>query len=664
MRSTFAIDSALPPRATSSSTHQPQGQPGGRRFRGRASWQPGSPPPDAKYVLQEDAHQGRNGSFDVSPVPRPRQGFGVRMPTAGRKTVAIRGGASCTSVDVSGVGDFLSGTYRQSARSGYDAAYYSAGGLDYYWMSLYNGAWTIEPGVEAYPEYQTEDPSLHPTDISLTWTVCDAVGCEFTPVTTDVVITCAATCDNVVASGAGLSSGTYRQAALSSIYDEAYYMAGGVDYYYMYKYDGAWYMEPQLAGYPILRTFDDAVHPVDVSLEWGVCDSTGCDYVSAASQPTFACAGSTSSSDAAASTCDSVVVSGAGVSSGTYRQAALSSIYDEAYYMAGGVDYYYMYKYDGAWYIEPQIAGYPLYRTFDDAVHPVDITLEWTICDIQFCDHVPAPSPPSFLCATTCTIVTVSGVGDLDGDYDETYVSSIYDESYTMPAGVDTNIIYKSDGAWYIEPQDAGYPQYRTYDDATHPADVSLEWTLCDIQFCDHTPAPAPPTIGCADGSPLSTPAPNSITTSDDLTSSVKMGESTSTSSLDPTPTPAPSGDPLSTTTSSDPISPTPTSSGATEGSGGGTPAPSVDSRAIGDDETISSAGGSSADLETEETATGGDDGGEDGGLSIGGIIGIIAAALVTIAGGGFAFAFKNNSIHCCQRHQTVNNHAPKPEYS
>lgn len=38
---------------------------------------------------------------------------------------------------------------------------------------------------------KTQDPSLHPTDISLAWTVCDAVGCDFTPVTTDVVITCA-----------------------------------------------------------------------------------------------------------------------------------------------------------------------------------------------------------------------------------------------------------------------------------------------------------------------------------------------------------------------------------------------------------------------------------------------------------------------------------------
>lgn len=60
-----------------------------------------------------------------------------------------------------------------------------------------------------------------------------------------------------------------------------------------------------------------------------------------------------------------------------------------------------------------------------------------------------------------CTSVTVSGTGALDGDYDEVFVSSLYDESYTMPTGVDTNILYKYQNAWWIEPTDAGYPQYR-----------------------------------------------------------------------------------------------------------------------------------------------------------------------------------------------------------
>lgn len=56
---------------------------------------------------------------------------------------------------VAGVGDFLSGTYRQEGYSSlYDASYYRPGGLDYYWMYLYNGVWTIEPNVESYPQYE------------------------------------------------------------------------------------------------------------------------------------------------------------------------------------------------------------------------------------------------------------------------------------------------------------------------------------------------------------------------------------------------------------------------------------------------------------------------------------------------------------------------------
>lgn len=93
------------------------------------------------------------------------------------------------------------------------------------------------------------------------------------------------------------------------------------------------------------------------------------------------------------------------------------------------------------------------------------------------------------------------------------------------------------------------------------------------------------------------------------------------------------------------------------------TPAPSAGSRAIGDDEADDeTAQPYAGDLEAEGVPTDDDDG-EGGGLDIGAIIGIIAAALVVLAGGGFAFAFKQNSIHCCQRHQIVNNHAaPKPQ--
>lgn len=99
MRSTFAIDSAPLARATSFSTpkqqqQQQQDQQRRRLLRGRASWRPEAAcPEDAKYVLQEDARQGsRSGSFDVGTVPRPRQGFGVRMATAKNKRVVVSSG--------------------------------------------------------------------------------------------------------------------------------------------------------------------------------------------------------------------------------------------------------------------------------------------------------------------------------------------------------------------------------------------------------------------------------------------------------------------------------------------------------------------------------------------------------------------------------------------
>lgn len=61
----------------------------------------------------------------------------------------------------------------------------------------------------------------------------------------------------------------------------------------------------------------------------------------------------------------------------------------------------------------------------------------------------------------TCTSVVVSGLGDLDGTYDEAVIYSGYDAGYSMPSGADTNILYLYNDAWFIEPQDAGYPIYR-----------------------------------------------------------------------------------------------------------------------------------------------------------------------------------------------------------
>lgn len=63
---------------------------------------------------------------------------------------------------------------------------------------------------------------------------------------------CAATCTSITISDLGLYSGTYR--AIESVYDEAhYYMAGGVDFYELYKYDGEWNLESAVAQYPRYR---------------------------------------------------------------------------------------------------------------------------------------------------------------------------------------------------------------------------------------------------------------------------------------------------------------------------------------------------------------------------------------------------------------------------
>lgn len=39
----------------------------------------------------------------------------------------------------------------------------------------------------------------------------------------------------------------------------------------------------------------------------------------------------------------------------------------------------------------------------------------------------------------------------------------------------------------------------QTYDDATHPADITLEWVVCDSYYCDYdVPVPSPIMITCA----------------------------------------------------------------------------------------------------------------------------------------------------------------------
>ncbi|CAM9171361.1 unnamed protein product, partial [Hapterophycus canaliculatus] len=85
MRSTFAVDSALPARATQPTTQEQQRRRQ-RLLRGRASWQVEKRRLDeAKYVLQQDTDQNNSSNVGISTVPPARQGFGVRTTAVTRE---------------------------------------------------------------------------------------------------------------------------------------------------------------------------------------------------------------------------------------------------------------------------------------------------------------------------------------------------------------------------------------------------------------------------------------------------------------------------------------------------------------------------------------------------------------------------------------------------
>lgn len=73
---------------------------------------------------------------------------------------------------------------------------------------------------------------------------------------------CPATCAYITISDFGLFSGTYKEVA-GSVYDAFYYMAGGIDYYELYKYNGAWKLEPGIASYPSYRV-SEKLEPIIV----------------------------------------------------------------------------------------------------------------------------------------------------------------------------------------------------------------------------------------------------------------------------------------------------------------------------------------------------------------------------------------------------------------
>ncbi|CAN0191185.1 unnamed protein product [Ectocarpus fasciculatus] len=244
-----------------------------------------------------------------------------------------------------------------------------------------------------------------------------------------------------------------------------------------------------------------------------------------------------------------------------------------------------------------------------------------------------------------------------------------------MAGGVETYSIYLDDGAWNVQPISAGYPRYRTYDDATNPADITQSWAECDNLYCDYDiPAPSPIVITCSglteESSSNTTPSPSNVAangteateepspsetllTPSPSTTAVNGTESTeepSSSDLLLTPTPAAAN---VTATTEEPLSrgaftpsPSETSAGAAE-----PPDSSSDTDApiAGDSSGAPATGGAS----TTETASEEDGSGSDG-LSEGAIA-AISAAILALVGGGLTVAFKNNNIHCCHTQHVFN---------
>ncbi|CAB1101672.1 unnamed protein product [Ectocarpus sp. CCAP 1310/34] len=300
------------------------------------------------------------------------------------------------------------------------------------------------------------------------------------------------TCTSVTISNFGEFSGTYREIAGTSSYDELYYMAAGSEYYYVYLSGGAWYIQPNVVDYPKYRTYDDAAHPADITQSWSECDAQFCDYVEITTTMTITCATawlflshpraacvSVAKSVKTAATCTNIAVSDLGSYSGTYREVAGTSSYEELFYMAGGTDYYYVYLSNSAWYISPNVVDYPKYRTYDDAAHPADITQSWAECDNVYCDYVEVATSMAITCAAaTCTSIAISGLGDFSGTYREIAGTSSYDELYYMAGGTDYYYVYLANSAWYISPNVVDYPKYRVsqFNIRTREASPQLTW--------------------------------------------------------------------------------------------------------------------------------------------------------------------------------------------
>eukprot|EP00752_Nemacystus_decipiens_P005469 g4954.t2 len=315
-------------------------------------------------------------------------------------------------------------------------------------------------------------------------------------------------------------------------------------------------------------------------------------------------------------TCTSIAVSGVGDYDGTYELD--SSVTYPSFRRAGGTTVYELYQLSDYWYLE---GSDPEYQTFDEAAHPVDITLEWSSClTPSLCDEGAALLQPVITCDTTstpapatstCTSVAVSDVGELDGTYD--LDSSVTYPYYDRAAGTTVYELYQLSDYWYLDGPESGY---RTYDDAAHPVDITLEWSSClTPSLCDEGAALLQPVITCEGGDdtpPTPSPTPSA---SDDESEA-------------PIPTPPPTEEEGTGGVATEPPSPS---------SVGNPSTPSPETPAI--------------NQETPPPAPPAGDGDGEEGLSVGGIVGIIVGILAAtgLTVGGCKF-------YCCNGTRNTRN--------
>eukprot|EP00752_Nemacystus_decipiens_P005470 g4954.t3 len=315
-------------------------------------------------------------------------------------------------------------------------------------------------------------------------------------------------------------------------------------------------------------------------------------------------------------TCTSITVSDAEEYDGTYELD--SSVTYPSFRRAGGTTVYELYQMSDYWYLDGAESGY---KTFDEAAHPVDITLEWSSClTPSLCDEGAALLQPVITCDTTstpapatstCTSVAVSDVGELDGTYD--LDSSVTYPYYDRAAGTTVYELYQLSDYWYLDGPESGY---RTYDDAAHPVDITLEWSSClTPSLCDEGAALLQPVITCEGGDdtpPTPSPTPSA---SDDESEA-------------PIPTPPPTEEEGTGGVATEPPSPS---------SVGNPSTPSPETPAI--------------NQETPPPAPPAGDGDGEEGLSVGGIVGIIVGILAAtgLTVGGCKF-------YCCNGTRNTRN--------